>query len=243
MSQFSHYEPCPRCRERGKDSRGDNLGMYRSGHGHCWSCGYHRFPRHYVPQVKEIPSGSESVLPPDFTREVPADAWKWLFQYGLGYSYWKDSCGYSEKEGRLVFTVGDPIAFSIGRLIREPEEGANHAKRRKWYVWGNSHKHSEVVGQGDPTVLVEDLVSAHKVGQITTCIPLFGVEPHPCHIYTLRNGSTSPVVLWLDQDQGGSSQKKARRLESLINRTVLVKQTVLDPKCLNFEQIKQELKI
>ena len=34
-------------------------------------------------------------------------------------------------------------------------------------------------------VLVEDLVSAHKVGQVTTCIPLFGVQTHPAHFYFL----------------------------------------------------------
>ena len=34
-------EPCPRCREEGKDSSGDNLARYNDGHGHCFACGYH----------------------------------------------------------------------------------------------------------------------------------------------------------------------------------------------------------
>jgi len=43
--------------------------------------------------------------------------WKWLLQYGLPLSYWQKHCGYSEKENRLVFTVGTPTRFSIGRLL------------------------------------------------------------------------------------------------------------------------------
>lgn len=34
-------EPCPKCRENGRDSSGDNLVRYPDGGGHCFSCGYH----------------------------------------------------------------------------------------------------------------------------------------------------------------------------------------------------------
>lgn len=34
------YEPCPKCVANGKDSRGDNLVVYDSGHGHCFAIDY-----------------------------------------------------------------------------------------------------------------------------------------------------------------------------------------------------------
>jgi hypothetical protein len=241
---FSHYEPCPNCRDSGRDSRGDNLACYRDGSAHCFSCHYHVhggvFNRHSSKEL--VDHGAKSVLPFDFTREVPTHAWKWVLQYGLPYSYWQGRVGYSPAEGRLVFTVGQPVAFSIGRLVEERE--GNHAARRKWYVWGNSHNHCEIINEGSdqtaPIVLVEDLISAHKVGQVATCIPLFGTNIHKPHLYYLMQAGR-PVKMWLDKDQEGNVRKKALGLQALINNSVDVVLTTSDPKEYTSTQIKEIL--
>jgi len=177
------------------------------------------------------------VLPPDFTREIPTIAWKWLLQYGLPYTYWTPHCGYSPSQGRLVFTVGDPIAFSIGRFVEDPPEDF---KPRKWYVWGNSHKHCEVIGEKNkgPIILVEDIVSAHKVGQVFTTIPLFGTIVHPCHKYYLMQ-AMRPVKFWLDKDQEHLVKKRAVALQSLIGNTVDIIVSQKDPKSYSLQQIKE----
>lgn len=238
MSRY-RYEPCPRCVANGKDSRGDNLVVYDNGHSHCFSCGYHVFPKYYTPKVKDD-HAPKSVRPADFTREIPAKAWQWVLQYGLPYTYWQENCGYSEEKGeRLVFQVvtGESVAFSIGRLLSEPTK-----ERRKWYVWGDSHKHCEIIGQGrgNSIALVEDIVSAHKVGQINECIPLFGTRLHPCHIHYL-GVAKKPVMLWLDKDQELNVKKQALQLQSLIDQPVTIISTEKDPKALSFEQINKEL--
>ena len=33
--------PCPRCRDIGRDHKGDNLRTYGDGHAHCFACGHH----------------------------------------------------------------------------------------------------------------------------------------------------------------------------------------------------------
>lgn len=236
---FLNYEACPRCVGIGRDNRRDNLGRYSDGSLHCFSCGYHRFPKHYsVPEVK--PNVSKSLLPADFTREVPTKALQWLLQYGLPYQYWKESIGYSPRDERLVFTVSNQ--FSIGRYVGANIETLAKSKQpRKWYVWGDSHKHCEIVGDGTVVVLVEDLISAHKVGQVATAIPLFGTRVHPCHLYFLLN-DTRPVVLWLDKDQELQVRSRALQLESLINRPVKVITTDKDPKAISFQEIANKLK-
>lgn len=270
MGQVIGYDPCPKCRERGKDSRGDNLVLWSDGGGHCFGCGHHQFPRYYTGvKEKEKENVPKGILPYDFTRDVPTRAWQWLLQYGLGYKYWQEHCGYSESEQRLVFTVGTPTQFSIGRYLGEDLSTGSGIRRdhqarprgkdsglqdnpppevrkapRKWHAWGDCHKHAEVCAPkdsqpGGTTVLVEDLISAHKVGQVVECIPLFGTEVHPPHLYALRNGSKRPVVLWLDADQGGTTSKKAMRLQSLVNRPVVVVSTDEDPKCLSLDKIKE----
>lgn len=190
--------------------------------------------------VGDLVNESKSLLPADFTREVPATAWQWLLQYGIPWHHWKESCGYSPKEQRLVFRVESEgqLQFSIGRYVGGRSEGH---EPRKWYVWGDCHKHCHVLRQpdanGSSVVLVEDLISAHKVAFSTTAVPLFGTKIHPCHMYYLQN-SNENVVLWLDKDQELNVKKQAVQLAALIGREVKVVTTDNDPKLLSNEQIK-----
>jgi hypothetical protein len=253
MGRFVGYEPCPKCTRMGRDSRGDNLGRYADGGGHCFSCQYHEFPKHYVPRIdkpnvtKSVADGSKAVLPIDFTREVPARALTWLLQYGLPWSYWEPLTGYSPKEERLVFLVGTPTKFSIGRWIGTTTDKATAP--RKWYVWGDSHKHVEVLrasngnGDGGVVCLVEDIVSAHKVANAGICsIPLFGTKIFDDVLYYLLQ-TNQEVCLWLDKDQESQVRKQALRLESIINKPVKVIITEKDPKELNFEDIQTNCRI
>lgn len=244
MSKVVRTTFCPECRKRGKDSRGDNLVEYADGGSHCFSCGYHThgtvksfFNAFKEPEEKH---GSK-VLPFDFTREVEPEGWRWLLQWGLPYHYWKAHIGYSPAYGRLVFPVGPEgsPAFSVGRLI-DKERDPN---QRKWFVWGDCHSHGEILGagRGTVTVLVEDLISAHKVGQVAESMPLFGTAIYPAHLQTLRKASNRPVMLWLDKDQEGTTNKKALRLQMLLNRPVRVVHTQHDPKALSLQDIQETL--
>lgn len=253
MSHVIAYKPCPQCRSKGNDNRGDNLVCYADGGAHCFACGHHEHGN--VTSVWNKPNESirakdKKALPDDFTRDVPVQALKWLLQYGLPWSHWKDSIGYSPKDQRLIFLVGSPVQFSIGRDVSSnlgalAVPGAK--LRRKWYVWGDSHRHCESIGQGERIVLVEDLISAHKIVASTQespapviAIPLFGVEIHPCHLYYLRHEG-KPVVLWLDKDQQGSVMKKANQLSVLTGLPVRTISTVKDPKSLTAEEIGEQL--
>ena len=40
-SVFTGHEPCPRCREKGGDVKGNNLARYSDGHGYCHACGHY----------------------------------------------------------------------------------------------------------------------------------------------------------------------------------------------------------
>lgn len=238
---FDHYEPCPRCTERGRDSRGDNLAVYRDGGAHCFSCGLHKFPKHYSRPKKEV--NVPTVLPANVNREIPARAWEWLLQYGLPMSYWKPHVWWREEDSRLVFTVGEPVQFSLGRHI--PIEGRSFEyKPRKWFVWGNCHKTPHIFGDyrtSKEIVLVEDLISAAKVGMASASIPLFGTKVFDSIIPALRHVGL-PVVLWLDKDQEGTLQRKCQWLASLTNLPVRYVVTDKDPKELQLVKIQEVLR-
>jgi len=248
MARFEHYEQCPRCFERGKDSRGDNCAVYSDGGKHCFSCGFHTFSKHYTPRVQEkerLNNGQAHVLPVDFSREIPSHALQWLLQYGLPYSYWKPFIGWSEKESRLVFTIGDGPSFSIGRYIPRALAVPPERVPRKWYVWGNSHASPHVLGdysKDAPCItLVEDLISAHKLAYYGfPTIPLFGTNIFTSCIPVLRHIGL-PIVLWLDADQEGTLQRKCQWLSVVTKQRVSYVITALDPKCLSEENINGTL--
>lgn len=245
MGKVVRFEECPKCVQAGRDRARDNLGVYADGSSHCFACGYHRFPKTFV--RKEVnASENKAVLPDDFQREVPAAGWKWLLQYGLSYTYWVPHCGYSESTNRLIFTVGKPTRFSIGRYIGK--DAAERAKSdptfRKWRIWGNRHGYVEVLGEENSSktevVLVEDLISAHKVAQVATCIPLFGTKISDETIKVLI-ALKRPVALWLDEDQYTLLPPKVNRLQTFLGASVRYLKTDKDPKGYSTGEIKEIL--
>lgn len=252
--------------------------MWPDTSAHCFSCGFHRFPKtHTIKEIKEhVP---KSLLPFDFTREIPNHAWQWLLQWGLGLQYWKESVGYSPSQQRLIFRVGDtsrqdgrlqrcgtPLAFSLGRFLPAEvrsvavqevvpdhplQSGRGFSVQRvkgptKWLSYGDCHRHAEVIDgaegdKGKPLVLVEDLISGHKVAASGyTSIPLFGTKVStPVMYYLLQE--QRPVVLWLDKDQEGNVKREAIHLQGILNNPVNVVVTDKDPKELSLEIIKRTL--
>lgn len=222
MARFIGYERCPKCDERGRDRRGDNLAIYSDGGAHCFSCSFHRHPVRSMEHIpKEKYGAKDKSIPADFTREVPTAAWQWLLQYGLGWKYWQPFVGWSEQSSRLVFPVG---SCSLGRLIGRPPTD----RERKWFCWGEKPVH--VIGNGGRNVvLVEDIVSAHKVGQVCDTIPLFGTKTSPMLVPVLRR-LAKPIVMWQDKDQAEHASRRASWLAMVTGLPVRYVFTDKDPK-------------
>jgi hypothetical protein len=181
------------------------------------------------------------VLPLDFSRDIPAEAWKWLLQYGLSYTYWLPYCGYSEETSRLVFTVGSPTRFSIGRYVGSDAKARQREDPtfRKWRIWGDRQGYCDVLGEVAPEsviVLVEDLISWHKVGQVAPSICLFGTKVHDNVIRKLI-ALKRPVALWLDADQYALLAPKLNRLQTFLEAPVRFIKTPGDPKKYTLEEI------
>jgi len=237
MAKFLKLEQCPKCAERGRDRHGNNLATYADGSAYCFACQYYCQPSYRLKVlIAEEPANDKqkTLLPRDFTREIPAQGWKWLLQYGLPMSYWKAHCGFTPKENRIIFPIGDPVAFSCGRALTVGDS--------KWKVYGDKSSYVEVVGKqvSGEIVLVEDIISAHKVAQVTRAIPLFGTNIHDNVVKKLQTIG-APVALWLDEDQYTHLPKKIGRLQALLGASVRHIQTHKDPKEYNYKEIEEIL--
>ena len=251
MSKFLRYEACPKCRERGGDRRGDNLGVWQDGSYYCFSCHYSKKTPVYnrIKTDEEISTKDKAKLPYDFSTDIPSRAWKWLLQYGLSWRYWQPHCGYSERESRLIIKVGNPLDFSLGRYI-PPEQGASDVAvspaPRKWFAYGACHERSHLIGDYSNVkeiVCAEDIISSHKIAAAGYCaLPLFGTSVHDCHLRTLRHIGL-PVVMWLDADQKALAAKRGHRLSVLLGKPVRNLFTDSDPKELSISNIKSVLQI
>lgn len=114
----------------------------------------------------------------------------------------------------------------------------------KWLSYGDCHRHAEVIAgnpEADSTslvVLVEDLISAHKVAAAGyTVVPLFGTKVAGPVLYYLIQ-EQRPVALWLDKDQESKVKNDAIRLQGIINQPINVVVTDKDPKALSIDGIK-----
>ena len=253
-------KPCPRCRDRGGDRSGDNLVSFNNGHWHCFNCGYHLFPKtaDRLAYVHESVRAEKSLnLPNDLSKNIPLRALKWLLQYGLPYSYWQPHILWSETDSRLIFKVGSPTEFYQGRYIapdRSEEVRQDDGRTlldlpdtgrvrepRKWYCYGNAHKTAHLLGNPETSksiILVEDLLSAHKISQVNATIPLFGTNLFDSVINVLRLYK-KPVLFWLDKDQNGNIIKKCNKVSMLTGLPVNYIFTDQDPKLLSLDTIKE----
>lgn len=226
---------CPSCRTKGQDRKGDNLVLYQDGGAHCFACGYTEKARFNPRFTKEPPKPiRDTVLPYDFTKEVPKEGWEWLKQWGISPLYWKEHCGYSPREHRLIFPYGkDPIRYAQGRAL---------CSGIKWSSYGQRPLEYEPVGAGllDKVVLVEDIISAHKVGFVAKAVPLFGTKLYPGVLRLLKQLGL-PVVVWLDGDQWGFDLAGLINTLQLQGLEVSVVHTKEDPKRISVTKIKELL--
>jgi len=109
-------------------------------------------------------------------------------------------------------------------------------KQPKTLCHGN--KPIVLFGNGNVLVVVEDVVSAIKVGRIATGLPLFGNSLSPDRMVRIVKLGFSRVLIWLDPDMVEQSRKLTRKLNALapIARSVM---SEMDPKDYSTEQIRE----
>lgn len=231
-------ERCPECAKLGGDRSGDNLVRYSDGGGYCFSCGYHiigsvikRYQQKQSPIVH-----NEVVLPLDITNELPANALKWLDQYGFTQNdrvthkvLWSDSLC------RIIFPF-----FGSGGLIAWQGRYMGTDKRAKWFSQGYIHDLVVPINVTSNTaILVESFISAFVVGKVHGAIPLFGSQTNGKHLLRLKH-VVDEVLVWLDPDKRTEAVKIASMANMLgLNARVIF--TDKKPHQMTQEEIQNEI--
>lgn len=239
--KFLRHEPCESCGSR------DNVGIYSDGHKYCFGC--HKFDAPSgVEGVKAFAASKQLVesmegkiaLPEDFTFELPNLPFQWLMRYSIGQmERMEHGIGWSPNLDRLIFPLYEDgeLKFWTGRYFgkdaRQPKYWTQGSRNEIMALYGHSHPLAERV------VLVEDIVSAIKVGRVCMTMPLLGSKM-PLENARKLSERFKRLVIWLDPDMKRSAFQQALKLEPWFN-SVEVILSDRDPKDHTTAEIAQKL--
>lgn len=216
MTKFIQFTPCSKCGS--SDANAEYIDSF-----YCYSCGKYSSKGFSLSRFKPL---NEVKVCNGITlqKELPVDALKWLLGYGLTmdeiaqFSYSNERVGkYGNMACNLLVLYADNIywcARNLGKGVKYLTSGVKPIIK-----YGNN---------SDTVVLVEDIISAIKVGRQFTAIPMLGSMPSGAilnHLQGFKN-----VIVWNDLDKAKESLKTARNLSERLGTRVRVIIKPLDPK-------------
>lgn len=244
MSRVVRHERCPKCAKLGRDRSADNLAIYDDGSEFCFSCGYTLRSHNSAPNLKFMAKKlyQHSVLSHadalrglgELTFQLPPKAQDWLDKYGITQlEQIQHGIQWSESKQYLILPITNEHGYVVGTNSRYFGDNPKHPK----YVNSNSNAHIfKVVAPVRPSisafVLVEDLLSAIKVGRHCSALCLTGTHlPDDLFLRVLSHCSVrhESVVVWLDANMHQKSVLYAKRFSQYLPAVPLI-ETDRDPK-------------
>lgn len=239
--QFVSHESCPKCGSR------DNLGRYADGHAFCFGC------RHREPPTRDSTILSEHLLslkeglsqtgtnvkplPEDSSRLLSVKSWTWLKKYGILNEETKDFL-WSDIEQWLIYPIYDSEKRLLAWQARNFQNPILGKKFRKYFTYGPISDIMCIIGSNEPIVIVEDMLSAIKVGRQFSAIPMFGSNV-PLKTLVRLKDRFKLLRIWLDKDKTKEGMDTMQRAQQLGFPSVDVIMTELDPKKYDNAQIQR----
>jgi len=200
-SKFLHHIPCPKCGSR------DNCGEY-SDHYYCFGCRFYKTKDDLKSLRSRVADRGRSteidtvVQDIKVDSDIPPEARRWLYSYGITkediHNY---GIGWNESQALLV--LHKQKDYWQGRTF-------NPHARTKYMSMGK--KPLLLYGKSDTIVLVEDIISAIRISEVATGMPLLGVSMSQQTIDKIVENFNRAVV-WLDRDKATLAIKHKRALE------------------------------
>lgn len=233
-------ERCPKCAKVGNDTSGDNLAVYSDGHKYCFGCGYHSGEKHLKLVVTNQPKPDDFYMPDDVSPDIPWVPMSWL-QTECKFTIQdiiSNKILWSDMYKWLIFPI-EHEGMTLGFQARN----FNEQKPYKWYTKFKKKDLLKIYSKTEAIqflVLVEDIVSAIRVGNIAPCAPIFGSTIADSLLMKIKKYPIKNLVIWLDEDKRKQALTYATRARQLGIHTKCIS-TLLDPKAHTNQQLKEIL--
>lgn len=233
MGTLVRHEPCPKCRAFGADKKGNNLARYSDGSAWCYAGHGMLEKADKIPVINaEWQEKPDVQLDLDLCNDFPRHVVQWLERYGISVQEaiahgWK----YSPYRDQLVFIFKD----EYGNVSCTQARNFSPTAKRKYFNQGDASAtlpifRSSVSGNGARKIaVVEDAVSAAKIGRQVDSIPCLGSHLSKAKLNALRLLGYEHLIMWLDADKLKEAMKIADQAKWL-GFTTKVIHTPLDPK-------------
>lgn len=212
---FLGFHPCEKCGS--SDAKAEYPTAY-----HCFSCGSH------------TKKGGLSLFKPQtivnvckgitLQKELSTEARKWLLGYGLTLEEMQQFTYARERVGKYGLM---PCNLLILYADKDYWCARNFGMGAK-YITSGSKPILKYGNNSDTVILVEDIISAIKVGRQFTAIPMLGSMPLESILSHLKGFKN--VMVWNDRDLAVKSVKTARNLSERLGLRVKVVISPNDPK-------------
>lgn len=196
---------------------------------HCFSCGKHvrlGVPRKFLIAQSKTKDGTEINL----TDEIPNEYVKWLLKYRI----FKSDI---ELTGIKYDLISKRLMLPLGN---NAYQGRSNTESPKYWTFGD--KAPVFFGTGSTVVLVEDWLSAYRIGKITSAVTLLGTSI-PLRLLMTLVDNYGRIVLWLDPDNAGitAMHKIRKKLELLTPKSIDIIRSDKDPKDYSDDEIRSYL--
>ena len=200
--------------------------------------------------LEETGSTSFLALPSDYSLDIAVEGVQWLNKYQLtpreiqqnrigwsavGWTIRRNTPNPIEYKPLMispVFDVYDNLLMYQARYF-----GSLKNVPKYWTVGNRGVLHT--IGQGTTIALVEDIISAIKVGRYVTGVPIFGSDISTDLIIKIYN-RFKDLVIWLDKDKRSYAHRRAQQVRYMFN-SVRVIDSEVDPKEYSNEELKEYL--
>lgn len=231
----------------------NSMVVYHTARGYscyCHRCKHSDFESHGVRSIADIRRhkaelefihDKEIKLPKDYTLVTPDYAMHWYIKCGispeLAASY---GIGYSSILDRIVIPIYEDDKLAALQLR------AIHDYQKPKYLNPGGRKIEENVFRSGVSngvvVVVEDVLSAIKVGKVAPTISILGTNCSDARARKIAKENHTAIV-WMDGDKAGR-EGRANTIKqlSLLGVRCFRVDTTLDPKKYNTEQIKEHLR-
>jgi hypothetical protein len=179
-------------------------------------------------------------MEPD-AAQWPPEARLWLYKIGMSNDNIREAGFYwCKRLARVVL----PVLDASGAVVYWQARNLSKNDGRPKYLNPLVDKSSLFAryGEGAEIVLTEDILSAWKVGRVTTAWSILGTSLSTAQLSALLLDGR-PVYIWLDPDRAGrlASGKIYKQLAAYGIRARMIRSDV-DPKLLNRQEIRDKLR-
>ena len=224
----------------------------KSWTAYCFRCKHQEYkgrgllPLSLIKQMKEDRNfiKSEIGLPYDFTLDVPDAASCWYLQYGISPELAREhKIGYSHSLNRIIIPVPNYWGTSPG-LIGIQARSVDPRVKPKYINRVHKNLHIPYLFEAyrsgfNQVVVVEDILSAIKVGKVCNSIAIMGTNmTHNIAAHIAKTYAN--VILWFDSDLAGyACNSKAMNLLNIHGASPKSIRTTLDPKEHSLDDIRR----